>query len=231
MKRTRNSLMRTSSGPCSTPRSSSSTSDDSAALLSERRRPSMQRLLLLAVLALMVLAAGLAAAAEPSGKSAPQKPKSGAETEKVPVHFDAAEFLKDHDRDKDGYLSRDELPKRFRHNFDRIDANKDGKLSVQELQKGEAYLQPRRRPSDVVLILVEMSDADEDCAEEVQRVYELVRQLDRNKDGKIDTDELRAGREAVIKERVDTIFEELDRNKDGKISRDEARGQIRRYFD
>jgi len=184
----------------------------------------MKLLLSLPVLALLL--PGLSPAEGPQDK---QKPATQAD--QLPPRFDAAGFLQEYDINKDGYLSREELPRRLRSHFDKIDTNKDGKLSRQELEKGAVYLQSQRRPSDVAFILVEMSDCDEGCAEEVQRIYELMRKLDTNKDGKISADELRAGREAIIRERVDDLLEELDRNKDGKISKDEARGQIKIYFD
>jgi len=79
-------------------------------------------------------------------------------------------------------------------------------------------------------VLVEMSDCDECCAEELQQMFDVLRKLDRNGDGKIDADEIKSGREVVVKERVDTLFKELDANKDGKISKDEARGQIKAHF-
>jgi Ca2+-binding EF-hand superfamily protein len=157
---------------------------------------------------------------EPAAKAKAGKPK----------FFDVDEFIREHDRNKDGYLSKDELPARFRHNFDKLDTNKDGKLSREELLAGVPHLQERRRPSDVVFVLVEMSDCDECCAEELQIIYDFLRKIDKDKNGKIDAAELKAAREKLVKHRVDAIFAELDTNKDGKISRAEARGQIKRHF-
>jgi Ca2+-binding EF-hand superfamily protein len=93
------------------------------------------------------------------------------------------------------------------------------------------YLQQPRRPSDVVFVLVEMSDCDEDCCCEVQQIYDLLRKIDTNHDGKIDANEMKAARQHIPEERVGHIFEELDSNKDGKISRDEARGRVKEQFD
>lgn len=144
---------------------------------------------------------------------------------------DVDAFLREYDRNKDGFLSKDELPEWLHYNFARLDTNKDGKISKEELQKGMAYLHERRRPSDVVFVLVEMSDCDECCAEELQRVYEMLTKLDKNKDGKISADELKAGREQIVESRVKGIIERLDTNKDGKISKEEARGLIKEHFD
>ena len=76
-----------------------------------------------------------------------------------------------------------------------------------------------------------MSDCDDACHGEVQRAYDILRKLDKNKDGKIDADELKAAREQIVKDRVDYLFKELDKNKDDKISRDEAQGMLRQDFD
>jgi Ca2+-binding EF-hand superfamily protein len=174
-----------------------------------------------------LLAVGLAAAQERPEKAPPRR----ADTPPgKPLQFDVDRFFKDFDRNQDGYLQRDELPPDLRPAFDRIDTNKDGKISREELAAGMAYLQPRRRPSDLVYMLIEMSDFDEDARGEVQRAYDILRSLDKNNDGKIDLDELKAARERIVRQRVDALFQQLDTDKDGRISREEARGQIREHF-
>jgi Ca2+-binding EF-hand superfamily protein len=91
--------------------------------------------------------------------------------------------------------------------------------------------EPQRRPSDVVFVLVEMSDVDKGSAEELQLIYNFLRTLDKKKDGKIDAGALKAARERLIEKRAERIFNRLDKNKDGKISKDEARGAIKSHFD
>jgi len=180
------------------------------------------------------MAAGLVAGEDRKEKTGGAKSAPATETGKaskpMPL-FDVDEFIKEYDTNKDGSLSKDELPERFRHTFDKLDINKDGKISRDELQKGVSYMQSRRRPSDFAFILVEMSDCDECCAEELQIVYDFIRHLDKNNDGKVDAEELKAGREELISKRVNGIFKELDANKDGKISREEARGSVKRHFE
>lgn len=145
--------------------------------------------------------------------------------------FDADRFLADYDRNKDGFIQREELPRRLRYAFDQVDTNKDGKLSREELVAGAFYLHPRRRPSDVVNILIEAGDADAEARQELQTMYDQLRKLDKNHDGKIDAEEVKEMGDQLIRERVDEIFEDLDVNHDGKISREEARGRLRRDFD
>jgi len=143
---------------------------------------------------------------------------------------DLSRLMEEYDKNHDGFLQRDELPKSLQANFDKVDTNKDGKISSEELHRGMAYLQARRRPSDMVFILIEMSDCDECCAEELQDTYATLRKMDRNHDGKIDAEELREARHLVASERVDRLFKALDADKDGKISKEEARGLIREHF-
>jgi Ca2+-binding EF-hand superfamily protein len=174
-----------------------------------------------------LLAVGFAVAQEQGAAPATQKKPA---TPGKPLQFDLDGFLKDHDKNGDGFLQRDELPPAYRAAFDRVDTNKDGKISREELSQGVAHLRPRRRPSDLIYMLVELSEDDQECQREVQRAYEILRRLDRNKDGKIDADELKAGREHVANNRVDFIFKQLDTNKDGRISREEAKGHILANF-
>jgi len=169
-------------------------------------------------------------------KEAPKKEKRSDEKKddkkaKGRPLVDVDAFMAEYDRDKDGYLSKDEMPDWLHYNFARLDTNKDGKISKDELTKGMAYLQQRRRPSDVVMVLVEMSDCDECCAEELQRAYDFLHKLDKNRDGKLDADEVKAGRELIVKGRVEAIIKRLDADKDGKISKKEARGLVKDHFD
>jgi len=87
------------------------------------------------------------------------------------------------------------------------------------------------RLSDAVRTLLEMTDCEECCVEEVQRIYDMLRKLDTDKSGKIDLKELKAERERIVEERVKGAFERLDANKDGKISKEEAKGLIKEHFD
>jgi len=188
---------------------------------------------LVCLVPLVFLAASLVAHEDRKDRGGDRPPRARDEAPpagKARPLFDTAEFLKEHDRNKDGFLTKDELPARFRHNFDKLDANKDGKLSKEELEKGVAHLGPSRKPSDFVFVLIEMSDCDECCAEELQVVYDALRTMDRNHDGKITAEELKGARESLVQKRITGIFDELDTNKDGKISREEARGMIRHHF-
>jgi Ca2+-binding EF-hand superfamily protein len=90
---------------------------------------------------------------------------------------------------------------------------------------------PQRRPSDLVFVLIEMSDFDDECTAEIQHIYDVLRQLDTNHDGKIDPAELKAMRQRLLEDRVDRRFKDLDANHDGKISKEEARGRIKEDFD
>jgi Ca2+-binding EF-hand superfamily protein len=90
---------------------------------------------------------------------------------------------------------------------------------------------PQRRSSDVVFILIETSGFDESSVAELQRLYDVLRKLDKNNDGKIDPEALKAARMQIVEDRVDHIMTSLDTDKDGKISRDEAKGRILENFD
>jgi Ca2+-binding EF-hand superfamily protein len=185
----------------------------------------MLRALLCSIPALVFVAGGQLAADEKPDKK--DEPKEAGEHKP----FDVDRFLEKYDKNKDGFIERDELPERLQHAFDQIDANKDGKLSREELEKGCVYLQRQRRPADFIHVLVEMSEEDEASREELQYIYDLLHKLDKNKDGKLDPDELKKMRGQIVSDRVDELIEDLDVNKDGKISREEARGRLKEDFD
>jgi Ca2+-binding EF-hand superfamily protein len=87
------------------------------------------------------------------------------------------------------------------------------------------------RLSDAVQTLIEMTEGDDVSAEEVQRIYDILRKLDTAKDGKIDHAALKSARDRILEERVRGVFDRLDADKDGKVSKDEARGLVREHFD
>lgn len=186
------------------------------------------RILVGSISLLVFLASSIVAAQE--RKEVPATPKSKTAGEAKSLPFDVDGFFKDFDKNGDGVLQRDELPPAYQAAFARIDTNKDGKITREELIEGIGFLHPRRRPSDLVYMLIEMSDFDADSHREVQRAYEVLRSLDKNKDGKIDESEIKEGRERIVANRVKFLFDQLDANKDGKISREEAKGRIRENF-
>jgi Ca2+-binding EF-hand superfamily protein len=185
----------------------------------------MLRALFCSIPALVFIAGGqLTADEKPDTKDAPKEVKD----HKL---FDVDRFLEKYDKNKDGFIQREELPERLRHAFDQIDTNKDGKLSREELEKGAVYLQRQRRPADFINVLVEMSEDDEASQQELQYIYDLLRKIDKNNTGKIDPEGLKAMREQIVADRVDELIADLDVDKDGKISKDEARGRLKEDFD
>ncbi len=190
----------------------------------------MLRTLLSSCAVLAFLGTGLAADDRPKPTKGTRKETTAKKPSRA-LKFEIDQLFLDYDKNKDGYLDRKEVPGFLRDHFDQLDVNKDGKLSREELEKGAVYLQKRRRPSDFIYILIEMSDCDKDCTAQIQEVYDALRKLDKNKNGKIDPEELKAARQRLLEERIDGIIKDLDTNGDGKISRKEAKGLIRKNFD
>jgi Ca2+-binding EF-hand superfamily protein len=104
----------------------------------------------------------------------------------------------------------------------------DGKL--RELRRAVPP-HPGQRLSDAVKTLIEMTDVDEAYVADLQRIYDTLRKLDTDKNGKINLAALKAERERILEGRVDDLIKRLDTNKDGKISKDEAKGWVKESFD
>ncbi len=59
------------------------------------------------------------------------------------INGSAEHFIKRFDRNKDGYLTKDELPPRLAAVFDKFDANSDDKLDKKEVQEMLVVLRRR----------------------------------------------------------------------------------------
>jgi Ca2+-binding EF-hand superfamily protein len=130
---------------------------------------------------------------------------------------DLVAMLMAYDANKDGQLTKAELPERMQPIFDRADANKDGKLTVDEIRKsaqssmqapaasggrgdggpGEGPDGRGRGPGGMDLLFRAL-DANHDGmlqADEIAAAPAALRLLDKNKDGSLTADEYRqAGR-------------------------------------
>ena len=119
-------------------------------------------------------------------------------------------------------------------NIDVFEAGSDAPIVETEGKLRELRRAPHastRHLSDHVRTLIEMTDCEEGCAEDLQRIYDMLRKLDTGKSGKIDPQALKAEADNILKERVKAAFDRLDTNKDGKISKEEAKGLIKEHFD
>lgn len=111
------------------------------------------------------------------------------------------------DKDRDGKLSKAELPERMQGLFERSDADKDGYLTAEELRKTAAA--PR----------VEQGGrrGEREGGEggrRMQRMDPVTAALDTDQDGVISAQEMQAAAAALAK---------LDRNGDGQLTEDEVR--------
>jgi Ca2+-binding EF-hand superfamily protein len=169
----------------------------------------------------VIAAALLAAFALPSlAADTPSPDKKGKE-----AGMEAArKYISELDKNKDGSLSKDELPADMREGFADLDANKDGKLSAEELEHHAQALSQRGTPVEVISFWVVDADTNPPSRDELQNVYDLLRKADSNNDGKLSAEELKAAREQAVEKRVDAMFKRCDKNHDNKISKDEAGG-------
>jgi Ca2+-binding EF-hand superfamily protein len=146
------------------------------------------------------------------------------------------------DKDGDGKLSKEELPKQIaggrgprRPGLDlaRADKNKDGYVDLLELivalEQAGAGGRGRRGGPRMLKQLMERFDADKDgrvTREEWKGRPEIFARLDTNKDGAITKDEIEQAVQRMGRWRGrggDAVLRRWDTNKDGSISREEWR--------
>ena len=150
---------------------------------------------------------------------------------------DTDAFLKKFDKNKDGFLTKDELPDYLAKNFARSDLNGDGILDRQEItalvQTLKTMLLARPELEAVVEKLLAQFDKDKDGkiskSEARGKIADNFAAFDLDKDGFLDRGELRliavrflAAGKPNPKAAQD--FDSLDLNADGRLSRAELKG-------
>jgi Ca2+-binding EF-hand superfamily protein len=173
-------------------------------------------LILMTVLAAWV---GGQAEAGPPGQQQPPKPPPAVA---ALLKLTPRQFIQRFDKNKDGYLTKDELPPRFANAFDRLDSNGDGQLDAQEVQRLLMVLRKRfgvSGPNQPAPGKGAAKGTDPAVERFVNRV---LREMDKNEDGKISRDE--------AQRRVRAAFDRFDANRDGYLDKNELRQMAARFL-
>ena len=153
---------------------------------------------------------------EPAGKP----DRARAEQMRAPFHQHMEERFRQADKDGDGTLSKAEaeagMP-RLTKDFDAIDANKDGKLTQEELR---AYGVKRHAQWKERGGLAGHRDAQASKL----RFAERFKQADADGDGALSKAEAEKSMPRIAKH-----FDEIDANHDGKITWDEIKASMERH--
>lgn len=149
---------------------------------------------------------------------------------------DLVDTLFSFDENKDGTLTKAEVPERMQGIFARADANGDGVLTRDEVTKATAAQGARgpgrEGPPDPVLRAL---DTDRDgvlSAAEISGSAAALQTLDKNGDGVLSPDELRPmmGGMRDPQQMINRMFEENDTNHDGKLSKAEMPERMQEMF-
>src|SRR5690606_5784950 len=139
----------------------------------------------------------------------------------------------------DGVLSRDEVAKMPQKAFDRLDTDKSGSLSPEELARGGSHhaRSPEQRQAKLERRFKAL-DANQDGAlsrDEAKRMPQArFDSLDADKNGSLSQQEFLAGKLSGSGKhggRAQAMFTKADSNGDGKIDVGEAEAMARAHFD
>jgi Ca2+-binding EF-hand superfamily protein len=128
------------------------------------------------------------------------------------------------DRDGNGAVTRDEMRTTEIERFEKMDANKDGKLTMDEIAAARRERAAKHFAE---------KDANKDgklSRDEVAKMPdEVFARLDTNKDGALTPDEL-AKKGEHFQQHAEKRFQMEDANHDGAISKDEAIARADKFF-
>lgn len=131
-------------------------------------------------------------------------------------------YIERYDENNDDQLSRNELPSNMRRTFDQLDRNGDGRVTRSELQQHAGTQQSGAQPVHITYVWVTSANQGQMNLNDLQQAYDLLQQIDHDGNGQISRRELRARRQEIVSNWVDSTFGKHDENDDGQISRDEA---------
>jgi Ca2+-binding EF-hand superfamily protein len=182
----------------------------------------------------------------PAGEKAKPDPKKIPPAAVLLLNNTPEDFIKRFDKNKDGYLTKDEVPPFLANNFEKIDRNGDGKLDRQEIALLKEVLRQRfgvegkssQEIENIVNALLKQFDKNGDgkiSKEEATGPFiaKNFAKFDTNKDGFLNRAELRVAAAAILANRKGggkggplglPDFDALDANADGRLTRDEVKG-------
>lgn len=139
---------------------------------------------------------------------------------------DPQQFIQDHDDDGDGQLDRQELPRRMRDQFERLDRNRDGSLTKEELSQHAGRVSQRQQALPLEVVYIWISDADRGhlSLNELQRAYDTLQKIDGDGNGELSQSELRTRQTQIASRWAKMIADRLDENDDGRVNKSEAEG-------
>ncbi|MFC6646206.1 EF-hand domain-containing protein [Granulicella cerasi] len=145
------------------------------------------------------------------------------------------------DKNGDGVLTADELPARMQNLMERADANKDGKITPDEIRamaRKQGMPAGRTEPGraggmfrmDPILAALDLNHDGILEADEIAAAPKSLLTLDKNADGQLTPDEIRV-KQMSPEERVNHMIDEWDTNKDGKLSKAEMPDRMQAMFE
>ncbi len=159
----------------------------------------------------------------------PQRPEPGGGSP------DLVNTLFSFDENKDGKLSKTEVPERMQGIFVRADANTDGLLTREELTKATAAQEqrgPGGPPLDIIFRALDQNQDGVLSKVELAGSVAALKSLDKDGDGELREQELRPmrGGGRGPGEMIGHLFEENDANHDGKLSKAEMPERMQEMF-
>ena len=138
----------------------------------------------------------------------------------------AQKFITKHDKNKDGKVTKEEVPAHLQDGFARIDRNKDNSLSSEELQKHAQRAMHAPVPVQVTEIWILDTHRGHLDLKDLQEAYTLLSQIDADNDREITKSEVKNFETKIAGRMCERCFVQLDTDKNDQISREEAQDSM-----